>query len=123
MRELWRRSKLTVGQAFAVLASASIAVVVWAITILVGLIWLLTAIFPLAEMTGWQGLRVVLHHMGQAFGLPVWPQTLFAISLSALITFLGGIVYTTHMDRIFNWLSGFARESSWAGWPRDWRGA
>jgi hypothetical protein len=104
LRELWRALKATVGQAFAVLASASIAVVVWAITILVGLIWLLTAIFPLAEMTGWQGLRVVLHHMGQAFGLPVWPQTLFAISLMALITFLGGIVYTTHMDRIFNWL-------------------
>ena len=69
-----------------------------------GLIWLLTAIFPLAEMTGWQGCASCCTTMGTAVGLPDWAANAYWRSWMALITFLGGIVYTTHMDKIFNWI-------------------
>ena len=111
--DLGRAFKATVTQIAALISSTSIAAIAGIVTLLLSLVWLLTWAFPLVEMTGWQGTRPFFYLIGLPLGFDSWAHSLRAISLFAIAAFLAGIVYTTHMDKIFNLLFWLC--------PRIWR--
>jgi hypothetical protein len=102
--DLWRALKSTALEIGSLIGSASITAMAWVVTLVVGFLWLLTWLFPLVEATGWHGGRAVFHTIGLPFGFENWAHALRAFSFLAIATFLGSIVYTTHMDKIFNLL-------------------
>jgi hypothetical protein len=114
LSDLWRALKATIFQIVALIGTASITVIAWTITVLLGFVWLLTWVFPVLEASGWHGARAVLHIIGSPFGFESWAHSLRAISLLAIATFLSSIIYTTHMDKIFNllfWLCPLGRRT------------
>jgi len=117
-KEMWRSLKKEVRSITFGLGTAVATGVTWAITLLFACLWLLSALFPIVEMTGWSGMRTVLQQFGQTLGLAAWPETLFGLSIIAIGAFLWSIFYTTHMDKIFNWIFRLSPERWW-GWLAD----
>ena len=104
LAEVGRTLKAAAIQMVSAIGTASIVGIAWIVTLLLSFVWLFTWIFPFVEMTGWQGARAIWHLLGAPIGFESWAHSLRAIALFAIAAFLCSILYTTHMDKIFNML-------------------
>lgn len=73
------------------------------LTLVIVCTWLASAVFPIFEALQWPWLRNGLAALGQWMSRD-WPWTLKAVTMFGLFFALALIFYTTHMDKVFNWI-------------------
>jgi hypothetical protein len=66
--------------------------------------WGCAALFSVGEWLDWQGPQNQFQLWTPHLGQPDWTLVAYWWTCAAILTFLWGIVLTTHRDKIFNWV-------------------
>lgn len=85
----------------------------WAMAVLMAGTWFASALFPILEILGYPWLKDALGSLAKHTRLSGWPQVLVALTGIGVVLFLGSVIYTTHMDKIFNLIFALC--------PKRWR--
>ena len=83
----------------------------WSIFVLLLLcFWAIAALFSVGEWADWDWVRQTFKFWSDALGQNDWATFAWWWTAAAIVTFLWGIVMTTHRDKVFNWMFRFCPE-------------
>lgn len=66
--------------------------------------WAIAGLFGLAEAMGWQFAQDEFERWSTIVGESDWARIAYWWTWAAIVSFLCGVVLTTHRDKIFNWI-------------------
>jgi hypothetical protein len=64
--------------------------------------WACAGLFAVGEAMGWQFVQDEFERWSALLGEPDWARTAYWWTWAAIVSFLCGVVLTTHRDKIFN---------------------
>lgn len=102
--ELWERLKARAARIAARLGSITVKAMWTAFALVMLYFWTCAAGYSVAEWMGWELVQDNFEWWTALLGLGDWIITGFWWTIAAIVTFLWGIVMTTHRDKIFNWI-------------------